>query len=170
MPDVKYLNSASLLGDVVKDPVGSENDLAQRAMRTSRIGRPNQWKRGQNANVSENSSPHPKSSLGIVPGNVRAKAMQIRDGRVGPNYLEVHAVAQDSASRSTSCWLLLRPAAMSARPRRTAAMMVNSAVISASEAASGNRLSASITACLSVMRSGYRRDDLEASVSEERRL
>ena len=52
--------------------------------------------------------------------------MEVCNRRLGPDYLEVHAVAHESTSCSTSSWLLERPAAMSARPRRMDAMMCNS--------------------------------------------
>ena len=82
--------------------------------------------------------------------------MEVCNRRVGPDYLEVHAVAHESASCSTSSWLLERPATMSARPRRMEAMICSSSVISSSEATSGSLLRASITACLSVMTKFYR--------------
>ena len=81
--------------------------------------------------------------------------MEVCNRRVGPDYLEAHAVAQESTSCSTSAWLLERPAAISERPRRMAAMMCNSSVISASDSTSGSLLRASITACLSVMGADY---------------
>ena len=74
---------------------------------------------------------------------------------VRPDYFEVHAVAQDSSRSSTSRCVLVRPAATSARPRRTAAIMRSSSAISSSEAFSGSLCSASRTACLSVMDEEY---------------
>jgi hypothetical protein len=66
------------------------------------------------------------------------------------SYFETHAVAQDSSNCLVSSCVLLRPAAMSARPRRVADIMFNSSVISFREAFSGSLCKASITACLSV--------------------
>ena len=104
----------------------------------------------------ENASAHPSGGLRVLVGDVRADVMEVCNRCVGPDYLGVHAVAQESTSCSTSSWLLERPAAMSARPRRMEAMICNSSVISSSEAASGSLLRASITACLSVMGKDYR--------------
>lgn len=82
--------------------------------------------------------------------------MEVCNRRVGPDYLEVHAVAHEPTSCSTSSWLLERPAALSAPPRRMDAMLCNSSVISSSDATSvGSLLRASITACLSVTRKNY---------------
>jgi hypothetical protein len=80
---------------------------------------------------------------------------QIRDRLIGPDYFEVHAVAQDSSRPSTSRCVFVRPAVTSARPRRIAAMMRNSSAISSSEAFSGSLWRASSTACLSVMQENY---------------
>ncbi|MCX6978963.1 MAG: hypothetical protein NTX04_13760 [Verrucomicrobia bacterium] len=104
----------------------------------------------------ENTLSHPCGGLRVVAGDLGAGVVEVCNRRLGPDYLEVHAVAHESTSCSTSAWLLERPAAMSARPRRMEAMMCNSSVISSSEATSGSLLRASITACLSVMKEDYR--------------
>ena len=68
-------------------------------------------------------------ALADLPGRGRRPAMT-QSPRL-TNYLEVHAVAQEL--EQTFCflsWVLVRPAAMSARPRRMDAMMRNSSVIS----------------------------------------
>lgn len=89
--------------------------------------------------------------LRIVVGNVSADFTEVCNRRIGPDYFEVHAVAQESTSCSTFSWLLARPATISARPCRIDAMMCNSSVISSRDALSGSLSRASITACLSVM-------------------
>ncbi len=73
----------------------------------------------------------------------------------GPDYFEVHAVAQDPTRSSTSRCVFVRPAATSARPRRTAAMMRSSSAISSRDAFSGSLWRASSTACLSVIEEEY---------------
>ena len=112
-------------------------------------------KRREDANVVENTPAHSLSRLRVVAGDVRADLMEVCNRRVRPDYLEVHAVAHESTSCSTSSRLFERPAAMSARPRRMEAMMCNSSVISSSDATSGSVLRASVTACLSVMGKDY---------------
>ncbi len=75
----------------------------------------------------------------------------VREGTVRPNQFEVHALAHDSSNCSASLRVLLRPAAISSRPRRIAAIILNSSEMSSSEASSGSLRNASITACLSVI-------------------
>ena len=156
VPDVENLDTPGRFGNVVKDAVRMEDNLAQGTSCASWIGRANEREGAENANVVENAAAHPMGCLRIVVRDVGADVLEVCNRRVGPDYLEVHAVAQDSTSCSTSSWLLERPAAMSARPRRMAAMRCNSSVISSREAPSGSLSRASITACLSVMGKGYR--------------
>ena len=156
MPDMKYFHTSGRLGHVVKDSVRTENDLSQRTSHASRICRADQRKRAKNANVVQNTAPHPLRRLGVTPSDVGADVPEVCNCSIRPDYLEVHAVAQDATSCSTSSWLFERPAAMSERPRRIDAMICNSSVISSSEAPSGSLPNASITACLSVMGKAYR--------------
>ena len=44
----------------------------------------------------ENTSTHPFGCLRVVVGDVRADVMEVCNRRVGPDYLEVHAVAHES--------------------------------------------------------------------------
>jgi hypothetical protein len=101
----------------------------------------------------ENALSHLLSRRRIVPGDERANLTKVRDRLLGPDYLEVHELAQDSNNCSASSCVLIRSAATSDRPRRIAAIICNSSVISSREAFSGSLCKASITACLSVMAS-----------------
>ena len=102
--------------------------------------------------------------LRIVVGNVSADFTEVCNRRIGPDYFEVHAVAQESTSCSTFSWLLARPATISARPCRIDAMMCNSSVISSRDALSGSLSRASITACLSVMAKNEARVSLKGKM------
>jgi len=156
MPDMKYFDASGGLRNIVKDSVGMEDNLAQGTPCATRISRTDEREGAEYSNVFKNAAPYPMRSLRVAVRDVRAEVTKVRNCRVRPDYLEVHAVAQDSTSRSTSSWLFERPAAISARPRRTDAMMRNSSAISSREAPSGSLARASITACLSVIGAYYR--------------
>jgi len=155
VPDVQNLNALRFLADVVENTIRTNHDFAQRTSRAAGIRWSNVRKVCQNSNVREYTTPDSNGRLRVMLGNIVPDALKVRDGRVRPDYLEVHAVAQDSSRCSASSWVFVRPAAMSARPRRTDAMMRNSSVISSREAVSGSLCKASSTACLSVMSPYY---------------
>ena len=116
MPDVKNLHPVVGFRDIVEDTVGAENDLAQRAASTARIGRADERERRKDADVVENAFADPWSSIRVVLGDIGADGVQICESLFGPDYLKVHALAHDSSNCSV-CWcVLVRPATTSARP------------------------------------------------------
>src|SRR5258708_7889594 len=102
VPDVKNLHATGLLRRVGEDAVRTENDLTQGAACASRIRGADKRKRCENANVVENTPSHPMGCLRVVARDVGADVMDVCNRRVGPDYLEVHAVAHESTSCSTS--------------------------------------------------------------------
>ena len=96
-------------------------------------------------------SRHVLGSSRVVFDDEGADAVDIRERTVRRNQFEVHAAAHGSSNCSASSRVLLRPAAISSRPRRIAAIIRNSSEMSSSEASSGSLRNASITACLSVI-------------------
>lgn len=128
MPDVKNLNPPRLLREILKDAIRAKNDFAQRTSRASRKARANERERSQEANVIDDPAPCPRRRLWIPRGDINTGVAKVGDRRVGPDYLEIHAVAQDSSRRSASACVLVRPALTSPRPRRMAAMMRSSSM------------------------------------------
>jgi hypothetical protein len=151
VPNMENFDSTCLLRNIVKDAIGAEHDFAQRPACPSRIRRTDEREGRKDPHVVQNPSSHPPCRLRVMPCDVGTNLMKVRDRLVGPDHFEVHALAQDSSNCSASSCVLVRPAATSARPRRMAAIIHNSSVISSSEALSGSLRSASRTACLSVM-------------------
>jgi hypothetical protein len=138
VPNVQNLYSACSLRDVVENSVRSEHDLAQGTSRTPGISRTNERKGLENANVLKNPVSYPLRGSRIIRGDVGADVVKVLNGSFGPDYFEIHAEAQDSSSFSVSLWLLERPAAISARPRRMASMIRNSSEISSKVTFSGS--------------------------------
>lgn len=88
--------------DVVENPVGTKDDFAQRSLRAARIGGPNKREGFQNVYVFEDVPPEAESCLRVVQGDIGANVLEVSYRRIGPDYREVHAVAQDSSSFSAS--------------------------------------------------------------------
>jgi len=51
----------------------------------------------------QNALPHPPCGIRVVMGDVGADVMQVCNRRIGPDYLVVHALAQDS-NNCSACW------------------------------------------------------------------
>ena len=99
---MKNLDGARLLVDVVKDAVRTEDDLTQCSFRAARISGADKGKRCENADVCEDAPPDAVGRLQVVLGDVSPDVLEVRKRRVGPDYLEVYAVAQDSSECSAS--------------------------------------------------------------------
>ena len=70
MPDMEDLDLTQLLRDLIKDAIAPKDDLAQRTMRPSWIGRPDERKRAENPHVVENTLADPLRCSRIVLGDV----------------------------------------------------------------------------------------------------
>lgn len=70
VPDVEDLDLTQLLRDLIKDAIPPKDDLAQRTMRTSWIGRSDERKRAENPHVTENALADPSCRSRIVLGDV----------------------------------------------------------------------------------------------------
>jgi len=55
-----------------------------------------------NSIAGERATPDPRRCLRITLGKIGPYLFEVRNGCVRPDYLEVHAVAQDSSRRSAS--------------------------------------------------------------------
>jgi hypothetical protein len=102
MPDVQNLYVLRNLPDVVENPIRTNHDFAQRTSRASGVSWSNLWKVGENSNVREYAAPDSCRCLRVMLGEVGPYLLEVRNGRVRPDYFEVHAVAQDSSRSSAS--------------------------------------------------------------------
>jgi len=102
VPDMEYLHTVRRLGDVVENAIRSKDNLPQWTARGSGVSRPNEWERCQNPNVIQDSVSHPRSCLRIIPGDIGTDVVKVGNGRIRPDYFEVHADAQDSTNSLAS--------------------------------------------------------------------
>jgi hypothetical protein len=102
VPDVQNLNALRFLADVLENAIRTNHDFAQRPSRAPGISWSNVWEVCQNSNVGEYPTPDSGRRLRVMLGGMGPDVLKVRDGGVRPNYLEVHAVAQDSSRRSAS--------------------------------------------------------------------
>ena len=102
VPNVQYLHGLRGLGNIIKDSVGTEDNHAQGTSCAAWICGANEGEGAKGAGVIENAAPQSVRRLWIVARDVRANILEVCNCRVGPDYLEVHAVAHDSTSCSTS--------------------------------------------------------------------
>jgi hypothetical protein len=92
---MQNVHSVRLLGYIVEDTVRAKHDLSQRPPSSSGICRPNEWELGQDPNMIKDAIAHSQGGFCIMSSDVGANTTQIRDRLIGPDYFEVHAVAQD---------------------------------------------------------------------------
>jgi hypothetical protein len=102
MPDVQNLYALRVLADVVENAIRTNHDFAQRTSRASGVSWSNVRKVGENSNVREYATPDSCRCLRVMLGDIGPYPLEVGNGRVRPNYLEVRAVAQDSSRRSAS--------------------------------------------------------------------
>jgi hypothetical protein len=93
---------SEILAHVIENAIRTHHDFAQFTSRALAISWSNVWKVCQNSNVGEYVTPDSTRRLRVTLSDESPDVLEVCDGRVRPNYLEVHAVAQDSSRRSAS--------------------------------------------------------------------
>ena len=98
VPNMQDVHSLRPLRNIVENAVRAKDNLAERPPRSPRVGWPNKGESGQNLDVIKDPIADPQGSIRIIPRDVRTDVTQIFDRLVGPDYFEVHALAQDLSS------------------------------------------------------------------------
>jgi hypothetical protein len=90
-------DGAPLLCDIIENAVGAEDNFAQRPARAAGIDRAYEREAGEDADMIEDAASDTICRLRIVPGDARANLIKVFKRRICPDYLELHALAQDSS-------------------------------------------------------------------------
>ncbi len=100
---MKNFDTCGQLTDVVENSMLAKDDFAQWTLRIAWIGGANKGEGCQNADMFKDAPSEANCGLWVIAGDVRTNVLDVGNRRIGPDYFEVHAVAQDSTERSASC-------------------------------------------------------------------